>query len=544
MVSPKVGDYWLAGGINFTSFEVLATFALLTISFGNDFEIDLLGLSTLTMPPEDPEPVAQVQMEIKATFSPSKGLFSIEGQLTPNSYILSKQCRLAGGFALYYWFANDHAGTFLLTIGGYNSHFNVPSYFPSVPRLSLNWQLTPISITGELYFAMTGNVVMAGGKLCATWSSGPVRAWFMYWADFLMVFKPFHYYVTGGIDLGASFTVQLAFVRVSVTIHVGVDVEIWGPDFSGKARVDLSIISFTIDFGSQKPLNTDTTIPWNQFVSQLLPGTGSPAFLLGDQAATDDPTLVHIVINQGLIKRIDDSTDSPTFLVNGEIFNCTVQTVIPSKDTTFNGVVSLAPDNMQPQDKEGHVILPTTDFGAGPAGLKSVDFQPALSIDYETSEESTFLAIRQLADAPKAFWENKQFDSKGVPVTDTNTGLTDTNIPQTLKGYQLVAVVKPPHYTVPILKSNLEYTLDDNIQHFTWSNPTYPTTDSFKNETVANTIMNTKVQQVRNVLLNAILGQQIAVNTQINVTSLADTKNDDLMGQPQLLLLGEQKDNA
>ena len=46
----------LAGGgySSFTSFKILDSFALLTVSFGNRFEIALLGLSSLTMPPLTP----------------------------------------------------------------------------------------------------------------------------------------------------------------------------------------------------------------------------------------------------------------------------------------------------------------------------------------------------------------------------------------------------------------------------------------------------------------------------------------------------------
>ena len=146
----------------------------------------------------------------------------------------------------------------------------MPSYYPVVPRVGLNWQIVPgvLSVTGELYFAVTSNVVMAGGKLSAVWNSGPISAWFTYWADFLMTFTPFHYYVDGGIDLGASFTIDLLFCSISITIHLGVAIELWGPPFAGRATVDLSIISFTISFNGHQP-DSDESIKWSDFVAAV-----------------------------------------------------------------------------------------------------------------------------------------------------------------------------------------------------------------------------------------------------------------------------------
>ena len=71
--------------------------------------------------------------------------------------------------------------------------------------------------------ALTSSAVMAGGGMSAVWSSGDIRAWFDVEADFLLVFEPFHYYISAGIHLGASFTVDLWFTSFTVSIHLGVD---------------------------------------------------------------------------------------------------------------------------------------------------------------------------------------------------------------------------------------------------------------------------------------------------------------------------------
>ena len=201
-------------------------------------EIALLGLSTLTLPAKAADPVAQIQLALEVSFSSGSGLLAVAGQLTNNSYVLSPDGRLTGGFAFYLWFGGEHAGDFVITLGGYNPQFALPTHYPNVPRLGLTWQVTQeLSITGGLYFALTANAVMAGGKLSAVWNSGSVRAWFTYWADFLMTLTPFHYYVVGGIDIGAAFTVRTRFFSLSQTIHVGVTLELWGPPFAGRAVV-------------------------------------------------------------------------------------------------------------------------------------------------------------------------------------------------------------------------------------------------------------------------------------------------------------------
>ena len=50
VVPPTPGEDWLAFGVRFTSFELLQSFALVTVEFGRTFEVALLGLSTLAIP--------------------------------------------------------------------------------------------------------------------------------------------------------------------------------------------------------------------------------------------------------------------------------------------------------------------------------------------------------------------------------------------------------------------------------------------------------------------------------------------------------------
>ena len=560
VVAPSVGDYWFAAGVRFTSFQIIQAFALLTVSFGTEVEIALLGLATLTLPPAAPEPVAQVQLALEVAFSPSKGLLAVAAQLTDNSYVLSRQARLTGGFAFYLWFDGDHAGETVVSLGGYNPGFTVPGYYPVVPRVGLNWQVVPeLSITGELYFALTSNVVMAGGKLSAVWNSGPVTAWFTYWADFLMTFAPFHYYVNGGIDLGARFTIDMALFSISTTVQVGVTAELWGPPFAGRATVDLSVISFTILFNDHAP-DAATVIPWDQFVRELLPGqapAGQPParppsagrpYPPAPAPAPPAAAVVQVNVTSGLVRELEPTADGPVYLVTAETFQCAVLTVIPSKEVVFEpdpdpaepGLrnIAYAPDSEQPADSGGAAIEPNTDFGAGPAGIPPAEFQPVLTLSLSSPTTSAVRAYRRLSSAPKALWENKRFDPRtGVPQVDPATGLTEATIPDVLTGLTLVPYLDRPDRTLPVPLESLLFSLDVR-QPFAWSPGVPPDSDPFTDQTVAGTIANPGVAAVRAALLDALAGQHVPVNTTVDVSRLASEATTDLQAPPRLRLLG------
>jgi len=548
VIAPQIGQYWFAAGLRFTSFELLDTFALVTVSLGNDFEIDVLGLSSLSLPPAPATPLAFAQLAVKASIKPSQGVLSIAGQLTTASYVLSKDCHLTGGFAFYLWYSGDHAGQFVVTLGGYCSYYTVPKYYPVVPRLGLNWQVTPqLTIVGGEYFALTSSAVMAGGSLSAVWQSGGLSAWFDVEADFLLVFQPLHYYISASIDLGASFSIDLWFTTITITIHIGVGAEIWGPDFSGEVDVDLDIISFTIGFGTA-PRSGDTTVDWNTFTKQLLPkapGTQqlarrSAMLALANDGADDadppPPPVLQINATTGLLNTFDPSTGLD-WLVDGHSFQCTVVSNIPLtayqllKSITTNPGDSIVDITLSPPP-----VSPNTAFGVGPVGVKQLTSN--LTLQFTTEENSQFLAQMQLQNISKAMWEKRDFDSNGVP--QGVDPLNDTTIPNVLTGFTLVPTVPPPDHTLPIQIEYLKYTIDPAIQTLTWSKPVVQTSDPFTSaETVQNTIGSARATANRATLIAAINRSGFAVNAAVNVSSLANPATSYLLAAPELRYLGE-----
>lgn len=265
------GEYWVAAGIQFTSFEMIEAFALVVVSFGVDLQVGILGSCAMTFPKGSPYPVAYVEIDMVASFTPSTGLLAVAGKLSPASFIYGGFCKLSGGFAFYIWFSGEHAGQFVVTIGGYHPAFSKPAYYPSVPRLGMAFGLGPFQVTGQAYFALTPAMMMAGISMSAVWDSGPIKAWLNAGIDFLLAWAPFHYEASAYVNIGCSVDLGL----VTLNVHVGADLYVWGPEFGGQAHVDLDVVSFTIEFGaSQTPI---APVGWESFKTNFLPQNSVPA---------------------------------------------------------------------------------------------------------------------------------------------------------------------------------------------------------------------------------------------------------------------------
>lgn len=348
-IPPSVGDYWLAAGIRFSTFELIDSFILLMVQFGNRLEVDVYGLSTMVLPAPDATdagvtPIAELQLALRAAWIPDSGLFSIEAQLTSNSFLLSRNCHLTGGFAFYTWYAGDHAGDFVLSVGGYHPSFSKPDHYPSVPRLGFNWNIdSHLSLKGSAYYSLTPSMLMAGASLNATWVDGSLKAWFDASLNILFSWKPYHYSVDFHISIGASYTFHF-FGTHHITAHLGADLNIWGPEFSGRAHISWTIISFTISFGGHAKTTPDP-LDWTRFKTAFLP---------------DEDKVCTVAVKEGIIHQADSSLGSGTDLgvVNPKTLRIITDSVIPAShgyasDTTANTLpassvtVGFAPMNQQ-----------------------------------------------------------------------------------------------------------------------------------------------------------------------------------------------------
>lgn len=271
-ISPEIGQYWFAAGLQFTSFTLVSTNALLVIQFGNHLQFALLGLSRARFPMAGPLTYAYIELQIEVIVDPDQGQFGLSAVLSPNSYLLDPACKLMGGFAFYSWFSpSSHAGDFVITLGGYHPSFAPPSYYPQVPKVGFSWSLdTKVSITGTAYFAMTPAAIMAGGALSVTYQDGDLKAWFKAWANMLIYWNPFHFDVEIGLSVGASYRLDLGLTTVTMEAELGADLHLYGPETGGSVTVHWWVISFTIDFGAS-PTGNPGPLTWTQFQEQLPP---------------------------------------------------------------------------------------------------------------------------------------------------------------------------------------------------------------------------------------------------------------------------------
>ena len=349
-VPPSSGSIFLAIGVKFNSFKLIDSFALLTMEFGDKLAINLIGLSTATVPtPEAGKtvtPLAQVQIAWKATFDPDEGCLAIDARLTPNSYILSKDCRLTGGYAFYSWFSGPHAGDFVQTLGGYHPEFKVPDHYPRVPRLAFDWRVSnSLTIQGDAYYALTGSALMAGGHLEVLYRQGELRAWLKVGADFLIAWKPYHYDARLYVNVGASYTfnINLLFARIrcTISVDVGAQLHLWGPDFSGTARIDLSVISFTIAFGAGASQTPPPMKEWSNFQQSFLPAKN----------------VCSIAVKDGLVRNIGTG-EKERWVINPKEFALVVDSAVPFNVTPLKNAAG-----------KNLVDGANVDFGVGPMAV-------------------------------------------------------------------------------------------------------------------------------------------------------------------------------
>ncbi|HNV91226.1 MAG TPA: hypothetical protein PKN25_09755, partial [Thauera aminoaromatica] len=148
----------------------------------------------------------------------------------------------------------QHAGDFVVSVGGYHPSFQVPAHYPRPERVEFNCQIGQVTISGQCYFALCPAAIMAGGSLSIVYASGGIRAWLVARADFLMQWKPLHYEAAVAVSLGVQLNIKIWFVRIRLSIELGAAIALYGPPLAGSVRISLYVVSFTVGFGPPKSL--------------------------------------------------------------------------------------------------------------------------------------------------------------------------------------------------------------------------------------------------------------------------------------------------
>jgi len=234
--APKVGDFWIAAGIQFVSFGFINGKVIIAVAFGHDFSFNLLGIASFGI-----DPVAYFEIDILVTVDQEK--FLLIAGVSPNSYLIHPDIfNLAGDFGLGVWHSGPHAGDFLVSIGGFHPYFHTPSYYPKLNRVSVKAQVFGfVHLDIECFFACTPQALMAGASVSLSATFAGIGAGLDVYIDVLIEWDPFFILATMGVTLWFEFLGRH---------EIGVDLQIHTPPFGGVATVHLFIVSFDVSFGS------------------------------------------------------------------------------------------------------------------------------------------------------------------------------------------------------------------------------------------------------------------------------------------------------
>ncbi|RHZ47019.1 uncharacterized protein CDV56_102574 [Aspergillus thermomutatus] len=225
---------------------------------------------------------ARLQLALAATVDVNAGILSIDGQLTPASFVLDPHCHLTG-------------------VGGYHLRFKAPTQCPSPPRLGISWSFSDaINITGEAYFAITPKVCMGGGRLHVTLSVGPLSAYFDAYIDFLIQYRPFNFETQGGLAVGVRYTLDLWLVSIPIAVDIGATLFLEGPPVAGRVHVDFWVFGFDIKFGALA-IRPASFIDLTEFYNLVLQADTTPPALLPGITVDAPPVPWLLSCTSGLI---------------------------------------------------------------------------------------------------------------------------------------------------------------------------------------------------------------------------------------------------
>lgn len=170
-----------------TAFDCVTLTAVLmfdvdTTSAGGGAKVALLADGVFQMEPLAPPDISLFYIEvlIKVELNFVDGYIAADAVLAPASHVYVPQAHLTGGASFYSWFPpNSHAGDWVVTIGGYNKGYSVPSHYPNPARLALSFTVgDEIQIVGQGYAAgnlflssynSSTNVSFSNSQVCHGW---------------------------------------------------------------------------------------------------------------------------------------------------------------------------------------------------------------------------------------------------------------------------------------------------------------------------------------------------------------------------------------
>lgn len=506
-MAPQEGQDWGAAGVKFSSFGIVNGVLMLAIAAGVQTEFALLGSASVVLPQDGDTPRVNVAVDIEASYIPSAGTLTVLGQIAPNSYIIDPTFVLSGGFAVCAWFdASAHAGDFVATIGGYANDYSPPTWYPVVPRLQLAWQDagSSLSITGDAYFAVVPDSLMLGVGMQAIWQQGSVHASFTAQADFAFGWAPFFYQVDIGVMFSVTATIDLAITTIDLSVTIGAQLDIGGPPFGGSALIDLSIISFTIDFGQRNP--APPALDWASFASGFLPAAAgsrdhAAQALIGTDATVTTGIIISVASGQ---MNTPAAVAAGLTLVDGEKASFSVALSVPATSVTGAGTTPASLNGLQ--------------IGIAPMEQGSVTSVVALSVSPSgESPKVSLVAMSPVTGSVPAamYYYDPDAPAPSSLLTGRLTGMT--LIPDEADNYVFPAA--SPDYAVAVLENG------NPIQNSTdWQPAPTPAPDPYAGDdpiaTLVTTIAADGVSATRQAILVALSNAGFAVPETVDAAPL------------------------
>ena len=141
-IPPAIGEYWFSVGIRFNSFEMIQSFAMLSVSFGSDLH-DLRPRARRADHPQRAPARPRLRSATQSSPCVPSSILGRDpvgrGAADLELVHLRQGLQAHRRLRLFIWFKGAHQGDFVITLGGYHPKFAAPAHYPAVPRLGVNW---------------------------------------------------------------------------------------------------------------------------------------------------------------------------------------------------------------------------------------------------------------------------------------------------------------------------------------------------------------------------------------------------------------------
>lgn len=394
------GTFWFAAGLSFNSWALVDGIAVVAAQVGGGLDLNLLGLARMALP-RPQAALVSIELALQARFSSSEGVVWVQGQLTDHSWLLHRDIKVTGGFAFVIWFTGEHAGEFVLTLGGYHPNFHRAGY-PQLSRLGLRWSFgRTIVVKAQSYFALTSEALMTGGDFEVSATFGPAWAEVRFSADGVIAFDPFRYHVSAYARIAAGVTIdRWTLGEVPMSVSLGGRIEVSGPEFHGRATFEVGPVELAVEFGGRdrsqrQPMNADA------FVEKYLE--------LGESGAarTHAVMTTHGASPSNCEHATPDGSSARPFIVARE-FGLVVTSTVPAARVTRRSLAVV--------EVTDHV--PSRALGVAPMNAPSVT--PVISLEWRRNgavQSFPFITrARAFGRFPVGIWGPPQdADNRAVP---------------------------------------------------------------------------------------------------------------------------------